>query len=104
MIPEIDVGPVTSGPILGRIDTGARDETVLNSGAVHDVRLGSGNDTYTVGGFIFEDFRDVAVSAESGDVRGQAGNETISGGFSDETFFGGSGDGLLVGYGGRDNL
>lgn len=51
IIPGIDGGPFTIGKITGTVWMGMGDDTVLNAGVLNNVRLGGGNDTYTVGGF-----------------------------------------------------
>ena len=80
---------------------GNGDDTVLNTGTMANINLGSGNDTYTVGGFgginevvVVEDSdlffpfggdRDGGTGSAGG-VRGGSGNDTMTGGTSDDKF------------------
>lgn len=86
------------GTITGTINTGAGNDLVLNSGILHDVRLGAGNDTYTANPFGTDGV------GLSGDVRGEAGDDHLTGGDAGEHFFGGNGNDTLAGNGGRDQL
>ena len=118
-IPGIDDGPQTAGTITGGVNMGNGDDTVLNTGTMANINLGSGNDTYTVGGFgginevvvvedsdLFFPFRGDrdGGTGSAGDVRGGSGNDTMTGGTSDDKFFGGADDDRLLGNGGRDVL
>ena len=100
----IDGGPPTLGTITGTVYMGEGDDTVLNSGTMGNIILGNGNDSYSAGGFeiVFEGFS--PLTGTSGDVRGDAGNDTIMGGNSADKFYGGIGDDLLIGNAGRDKL
>ncbi|WP_298862326.1 calcium-binding protein [uncultured Sulfitobacter sp.] len=113
IIAGLDGGPTTAGTITGGVNMGSGDDTVLNTGIMANINLGSGNDTYTVGGFFdggfgdefLIDVRDIDGGAGSaGDVRGGAGDDTMTGGASDDKFFGGADDDRLLGNGGRDVL
>ena len=116
-IPGIDDGPQTAGTITGGVNMGNGDDTVLNTGTMANINLGSGNDTYTVGGFgginevvvvedsdLFFPFRGDrdGGTGSAGDVRGGSGNDNMTGGTSDDKFFGGADDDRLLGNGGRD--
>ncbi len=71
---------------------GNGDDTILNTGVMGNVQLGSGNDTYTVGGFESGDGTGFA-----GTVRGGSGEDTMTGGTSDDFFYGGVGNDRMEG-------
>ncbi|WP_299030673.1 calcium-binding protein [uncultured Sulfitobacter sp.] len=104
IIPGIDGGPFTEGTVTGTVRMGAGDDTVVNGGILHDVRMGAGNDIYSVVTLGFGDALPPVLNDISGDIRGDSGNDTISGGDTDESFYGGSGNDILIGEGGRDKL
>lgn len=111
IISGIDGGPETAGTITGGVNMGAGDDTVLNTGVMANVILGSGNDTYTVGGFFgggdeLDDgpFGFISGAGSAGDVRGGSGEDTITGGTSADRFYGGNDNDRLIGNEGRDIL
>jgi len=102
IISLVDGGGFTVGTFNGTVRTGDGNDTVLNTGVMHDVLLGAGNDTYSVGGF--QNASGVMIDGQSGDVRGDAGNDVLNGGDADERFYGGADDDQLNGAAGRDKL
>lgn len=104
IIPGVDGGE-TIGTITGTVVMGQGNDTVLNLGIMNDVNLGGGHDSYSVTDLFSDGLLDFAAySGTAGDVRGNSGNDEISGGTATDKFFGGSGEDILSGYGGKDKL
>ncbi|MDG1069474.1 MAG: calcium-binding protein, partial [Sulfitobacter sp.] len=106
LIGGIDGGE-TIGTITGTVNMGNGDDTVLNLGVLHDVRLGAGNDTYSVTDLGAEDFfvlESGTPRGVAGDVRGEGGNDVLSGGTADDRFYGGGDSDTLYGGDRKDQL
>ena len=106
LIGGIDGGE-TIGTITGTVNMGNGNDTVLNLGILHDVRLGAGNDNYSVTDLGADDFffpESGASRGIAGDVRGEGGNDVLSGGAASDRLYGGGDSDTLYGGDGGDQL